>query len=62
MPSTRRQFLATSSIAIGATAPGLCASDAPNPTRPLIVSTWPFGKASNDEALRVLTKGGSILD
>ncbi|MEJ6646532.1 MAG: N(4)-(beta-N-acetylglucosaminyl)-L-asparaginase, partial [Akkermansiaceae bacterium] len=46
----------------GATAPGLCASDAPNPTRPLIVSTWPFGKASNDEALRVLTKGGSILD
>jgi N4-(beta-N-acetylglucosaminyl)-L-asparaginase len=62
MPSTRRQFLATSSIAIGATAPGLCASDTPNPTRPLIVSTWPFGKASNDEALRVLTKGGSILD
>ena len=62
MPSTRRQFLATSSIALGATAPGLCTSDAPNPTRPLIVSTWPFGKASNDEALRVLTKGGSILD
>ena len=62
MPSTRRQFLATSSIALGATAPGLCAADAPNPTRPLIVSTWPFGKASNDEALRVLTKGGSILD
>jgi len=62
MPSTRRQFLATSLIALGATAPGLCAADAPNPTRPLIVSTWPFGKASNDEALRVLTKGGSILD
>ena len=62
MPSTRRPFLATSSIALGATAPGLCTSDAPNPTRPLIVSTWPFGKASNDEALRVLTKGGSILD
>lgn len=29
---------------------------------PLIVSTWPFGKPSNDEALRVLLAGGSILD
>ena len=29
---------------------------------PLIVSTWPFGKASNDEALKILQKGGSLLD
>jgi N4-(beta-N-acetylglucosaminyl)-L-asparaginase len=29
---------------------------------PLIVSTWPFGKAANDEALRVLGKSGSLLD
>ena len=29
---------------------------------PLIVSTWAFGKASNDAALKVLLKGGSILD
>ena len=29
---------------------------------PLIVSTWPFGKAANDEALKVLSKGGSLLD
>ena len=29
---------------------------------PLIVSTWPFGKASNDEALKILLKGGSLLD
>ncbi len=29
---------------------------------PLIISTWPFGKDSNDAALRVLLQGGSILD
>jgi isoaspartyl peptidase/L-asparaginase-like protein (Ntn-hydrolase superfamily) len=29
---------------------------------PLIVSTWPFGKPSNEEALKVLERGGSILD
>lgn len=29
---------------------------------PLIVSTWPFGKDSNDQALKVLRQGGSILD
>jgi isoaspartyl peptidase/L-asparaginase-like protein (Ntn-hydrolase superfamily) len=29
---------------------------------PLIVSTWPFGKDSNDVALKVLSGGGSILD
>jgi N4-(beta-N-acetylglucosaminyl)-L-asparaginase len=29
---------------------------------PLIVSTWPFGKASNDAALKILLAGGSLLD
>lgn len=29
---------------------------------PLIISTWPFGKAANDEALKVLLAGGSRLD
>ena len=30
--------------------------------RPLIVSTWPFGKAANDKALSVSQSGGSLLD
>src|SRR5688572_1206466 len=30
--------------------------------RPLVVSTWPFGKASNDRALEVFKTGGSALD
>src|SRR6266404_8454924 len=29
---------------------------------PLIISTWPFGKHSNDEALKVLSEGRSVLD
>src|SRR6185369_5753396 len=30
--------------------------------RPLVVSTWPFGKPANDTALAVLLRGGSLLD
>src|SRR5262245_4065177 len=29
---------------------------------PLVVSTWNFGKAANEAALKVLSGGGSILD
>ena len=32
------------------------------PQVPLIVSTWPFGKPSNEKALEVLNTGGSGLD
>lgn len=30
--------------------------------RPLIVSTWPFGKPANEDALRAFEKGGTALD
>jgi isoaspartyl peptidase/L-asparaginase-like protein (Ntn-hydrolase superfamily) len=30
--------------------------------RPLIVSTWPFGRAANERALEVIQQGGSTLD
>ena len=30
--------------------------------RPLFVSTWPFGKPANEEALRVFVSTGSLLD
>lgn len=63
---SRRRF-------VGGTAAGLLTAAATSTARaaialpktgavPLIVSTWPFGKPSNDEALKVLTQGGSILD
>jgi isoaspartyl peptidase/L-asparaginase-like protein (Ntn-hydrolase superfamily) len=30
--------------------------------KPLVVSTWPFGKPANDAALAILLRGGSLLD
>jgi len=30
--------------------------------RPLVVSTWPFGKPANDRALEIIASGGSGLD
>lgn len=30
--------------------------------RPLVISTWPFGKPANDRALEILQSGGSTLD
>jgi len=38
------------------------AADAEPGQKPLIVSTWPFGKPANDAALAVLARGGSLLD
>ena len=33
-----------------------------NGERPLIVSTWPFGKPANDAGMKALLAGGTILD
>lgn len=30
--------------------------------RPLVISTWPFGKPGNDVAIKLLLGGGSVLD
>jgi N4-(beta-N-acetylglucosaminyl)-L-asparaginase len=66
MPMSRRRFVGGTAAGLlgAATIPTARAAMAA-PKRgavPLIVSTWPFGKPSNDEALKVLTQGGSILD
>ncbi len=63
---TRRTFLnqaalgvlAASTVNLGRGAE----PDAKKGEVPLIVSTWPFGKASNDAALKILVGGGSLLD
>jgi len=63
---TRRKFLnrtALGVVAASATHLGRAAENAvPKGEVPLIVSTWPFGKASNDAALKVLLRGDSLLD
>jgi N4-(beta-N-acetylglucosaminyl)-L-asparaginase len=65
----RREFLKaslTASSLAGVTpvwGAGLApASAAPSGEKPLIVSTWGFGKPANEAAMKVLLAGGSILD
>ena len=63
---TRRKFLnrtALGVVAASATNLGRTVeATVPKGEVPLIVSTWPFGKASNDAALKVLLRGDSLLD
>lgn len=65
----RREFLQTalvgsclsgSALTLGAESPA--ASKSKPAEKPLIVSTWGFGKPANEAALKVLLAGGSILD
>jgi N4-(beta-N-acetylglucosaminyl)-L-asparaginase len=64
---TRRKFLKSTAVGVlGATAATNAGHAADFPGEkgeaPLIISTWPFGKASNDAALKVFLKSGSLLD
>ncbi len=67
----RRTFLASSTAAaLGTTLTGRAASSKPSTMpvtrsaapKPLIVSTWPFGRAANDKAFATLQAGGNLLD
>lgn len=68
MDTTRREFLASTALAAGSAALAGCASansprmNQATPQRPVIISTWPFGKPSNERALATLAGGGSGLD
>src|ERR1043165_6529003 len=63
---TRRKFLNQAAVGVVAAATTSASRSAePNGEKgevPLIVSTWPFGKASNEAALKVLLRGGSLLE
>ncbi len=62
---SRRGFLAKSAATIaGGVLSKSLAQSQPLATdkRPLIVSTWPFGKAANEVSLTTYQSGGSILD
>jgi isoaspartyl peptidase/L-asparaginase-like protein (Ntn-hydrolase superfamily) len=66
MNISRRQFVGGTALVVisNATLPKSLAADqaADTSEAPLIISTWPFGKPSNDEALKILMSGGSNLD
>lgn len=71
-PLNRRTFLASSTavaLGTGLTGHASAATKAgPHPgtrkaaPKPLIVSTWPFGRPANDKALATLQAGGDLLD
>ena len=68
MSTSRRRFVINTTLALAGGAAtswvGDAAPDARQEPRvkPLLVSTWPFGKFANDAALKVLQKGGPLLD
>lgn len=64
--STRRKFLQNSLLTGGAlitgTANAASCNSAPVVQKPIVISTWDFGKAANAEAWKILAKGGRALD
>ncbi len=66
MPLSRRRFMRETAFAAGGLALAGTAraeKDIPMSTdRPLFVSTWAFGKAANEQSLRIAEQGGSVLD
>lgn len=51
-----------SGAALGVIRAGRATAAVQSGEKPLVVSTWPFGKPANEAALAVLARGGSILD
>jgi isoaspartyl peptidase/L-asparaginase-like protein (Ntn-hydrolase superfamily) len=65
MNMSRRKFVRNTTLGLAAGAAASTAPAQPSPEKgetPLIVSTWPFGKASNDAALKIMLNGATILD
>jgi N4-(beta-N-acetylglucosaminyl)-L-asparaginase len=63
MKSSRRKFLKTTIAFSSAMSPGaLFAKDQKTETKPLVISTWDFGKPANLEAWKVLSADGRALD
>ena len=68
MSISRRKFMSKTTLALaaGASLPAARGAEStsvsPPGERPLLVSTWPFGKPANEAGLKVLTAGGTLLD
>ena len=59
----RRNFLRTSLV--GLSSPLILAKSGNlkiNKNNPVVLSTWDFGLAANEEAIKVLNNGGSSMD
>ena len=61
MKTTRRKFLQLSAAASALPIASAFAKQA-RVTKPIVISTWNFGLQANEEAWKILTKGGRALD
>ena len=61
MKTTRRKFLHLSAAASALPIASAFAKQA-RVTKPIVISTWNFGLQANEEAWKILTKGGRALD
>lgn len=59
----RRDFLKTSMLGVPAMTNGLTLTDNQTlATKPIVISTWDFGRAANAEAWKILSSNGYALD
>jgi N4-(beta-N-acetylglucosaminyl)-L-asparaginase len=61
MKTTRRKFLKLS-VAASALPIASAFAKSPTATKPIVISTWNFGLQANEEAWKILAKGGRALD
>jgi N4-(beta-N-acetylglucosaminyl)-L-asparaginase len=61
MKTTRRKFLKLSAAASALPIASAFAKT-PTATKPIVISTWNFGIQANEEAWKILAKGGRALD
>ena len=60
--TTRRQFLIRTGAGLAALSAGNLAQAKEEGKRPLVISTWRHGLASNEQAWKILGQGGRALD
>jgi N4-(beta-N-acetylglucosaminyl)-L-asparaginase len=61
-PQNRRDFLLSAAAGVAAAAAFPLRAESAAGSGAVVVSTWPFGKAANDQAFATMTSGGSGLD
>src|SRR5687768_3288393 len=61
---TRRSFIGTvaGAAALGQVGTMSVGAELATTKRPLVISTWPFGKPANEDALKIFKETGSVLD
>jgi N4-(beta-N-acetylglucosaminyl)-L-asparaginase len=62
MKTSRRKFLKTGLTISSALSSSALFANKPEPAKPLVISTWDFGKPANVEAWKVLSANGRALD